>query len=73
MTHVGEFYSFKIRAFNEIDSTTSGAEQMLLAAVPDKPTLKPTQNFALTTQSQIKVEYTALSLIQNGGSEIIGY
>jgi len=46
---------------------------MLLAAVPDKPSLKPTQNFALTTQSQIKVEFTALSQDQNGGSEIIGY
>ena len=41
LTHVGEFYSFMIRAYNEIDFVTSGAERMLLASVPDKPSSKP--------------------------------
>jgi hypothetical protein len=45
----GNFYKFKIRAFNEIGATISEAQSMLLAAVPDKPDTKPWQVFALTT------------------------
>lgn len=45
----GNFYKFKIRAFNEIGVIISSAEAMLLAAVPDKPNTKPWQVFALTT------------------------
>jgi len=58
----GNFYKFKIRAFNEIDDITSNAEPILLAAVPDKPGVKPWQVFALTTKDQIKVSYQALTV-----------
>lgn len=73
LTLTGNFYKFKIKVINEIDSLTSGAESMLLAAPPDTPTNKPWQIFALTTQEQIRVEYEPLTVSQNGGSEVLGY
>jgi len=57
LTDTGSFYGFKIGAYNEIDEIVSLARSYKLAAVPSKPSNPPRQDFAQTTENQIKVEY----------------
>lgn len=43
----------------------------ILAAVPDKPTTRPTLNLQFTSSTSIHVDYAALSEAENGGADII--
>jgi hypothetical protein len=61
LTYTGNFYRFKIKAINEVDITISEEESILLAAVPDKPSIEPWQDFSLTNDHQIKINYLSLT------------
>jgi len=55
LTQVGDLYSFKIEVFNSIGSAVSMPTQIKLAAVPDKPTVAPSQDFSKTSSDRIYV------------------
>lgn len=73
LTQVGQQYSIKIRAYNDIDWIESDPLGVILAAVPDAPATVPYQDYSQTSSTQIKVLYDEFLTTMNGGSAVLGY
>lgn len=58
LTQVGLGYTIKILAYNDISFVSSDSLVVILAAIPDTPTVIPYQDYTQTTGNQIKVLYT---------------
>ena len=70
---VSKTFRFYLTATNQVGSVQSETVSFILAAVPDKPSTKPTLNLELTTASSIQVDYAPMTESENGGSPIISY
>ncbi len=55
LTEVGDPYLFKVRAYNDIGYVESEIASIILAAVPDTPSVPPSQIYSETTGTLIKV------------------
>lgn len=70
----GKSFKFRIKAFNTEDSAYSGTASIVLAGVPQAPSIPPIENTAITNSKQIGITLTALSTItETGGSDILIY
>ena len=67
----GKTFRFKVKSFNEIDSTFSFIGSQILASVPAKPTAILVSDLTVTGTQAIKAVWTELA--DNGGSEITSY
>ena len=73
LTDEGTAHIFKLTVSNEIETIESDTISVILAAVPDKPSAAPTQDYTAAGSTRIGVKITALSTSENGGSAILGY
>ena len=73
LTSTGSTYNIKIRAHNNAGYTDSAPLVVVLAAVPDTPTVAPTSDATMTNKTLIKIDYTPLTSAQNGGSDVLSY
>lgn len=73
LTSTGSTYNIKVRAHNNAGYTDSAPLVVVLAAVPDTPTVAPTSDADITNKTLIKIDYTALTTAQNGGSDVLSY
>lgn len=70
---VGLIYKFKIRAENYAGTVDTNALSVVLASLPDKPTIPPTSDPLITNQSTLGVYIELFTSVNNGGSEILNY
>lgn len=70
----GKSYNIFLRAFTrELEYVDSDRATILLADVPDKPTVAPFMTQALSSASRLYMTYPALATAENGGSMILSY
>jgi hypothetical protein len=74
----GKTYKVRLEVSNEIAPSTIGKAAALettfvLAAVPSQPSGVPTIDYSGTSRNAIKIDYAALPVSENGGSEILSY
>lgn len=70
----GRSYRFMLVALNEVGSVWStNYAEVVVASVPDAPPLAPTQDFTGTDRDRVRVEFSALDSVHDGGSPILGY
>lgn len=69
----GKTYSFYMTVENIVGTFDSDYVDIVLAAVPDTPTTSPSIVIADTSAFQITVDYDALLVSENGGSDILSY
>jgi hypothetical protein len=73
LTSTSSTYRIKVRSHNYAGYTDSSPLVIVLAAVPDTPTDKPTSYATETNQTQIMVTYGPLAASGNGGSDVLSY
>lgn len=74
LTQIGQVYKFKIRAWNNIGYIDTEEIEIVLASVPDTPANPPAQDLSFhNNEHHIKINYNALTTLQNGGSAVLGY
>jgi large repetitive protein len=77
LTDVDTAHIFKLKTTNAIGTIESTTISVILAAVPNTPTVAPTQSKAAAGKTQIGVKLTAvdesIGADENGGSQILGY
>jgi hypothetical protein len=70
----GLTFRFTVVAYNHVGSTTSNSASYILASVPTAPVLAPDNDPDTSDDTQIKVDFAALSLqSETGGSTILSY
>lgn len=70
---MGSTYRFFIRAYNNAGYTDSLRVQVVLSAVPAKPTTVPISDASVTNEERIKILFGPQDASQNGGSPILSY
>lgn len=77
LTNLDTAHIFKLKTTNAIATIESTTTSVILAAVPNTPTVAPTQITAVAGKTQIGVKLTAVNesigADENGGSKILGY
>lgn len=74
LTSIGKTYRFKVRSYNNAGGySDSSLLSVVLAAVPDTPTIAPVSDATVTDESRIKVTFGPLQALNNGGSVILSY
>lgn len=68
---VGNTFVFYIEVLNVVGSATSNTVGFILADVPDTPTVAPTSDASVTTQSILKIDTATVA--GNGGAAILSY
>ena len=66
-------FRYYVTASNLVGTVQSETVSFVLAAVPEKPSGRPTLNLQYTTASQIHVDFAPLTEAENGGSSILSY
>jgi len=70
----GLTFSYRVQAFNEIQSSFSNTVSYILAATPSAPSSGPADDVLVTSSSQIKVDFDPLTtLVETGGSFVLSY
>ena len=73
-TSTGKIFSFKVTAFNIVQSTDSDYVSFVLASVPSAPMSGPVGDDSSITRSEIKVDFSPLTVnSETGGAPVLGY
>jgi titin len=71
LTQVNSNYKVKVRAHNFEGFADSEVLNVILSAVPDKPSQAPYSDASITNEEKIQVVYDSLPASENGGSPIL--
>lgn len=73
LSPTGATFRFKITATNAAGSASSTPVSIVLASVPDTPSVGPTSDASVTNESVVKALITPLLSASSGGSIILSY